>query len=330
MDYGVLIRRAWQLTWRNRFLWVLGLFATSTVGSCSATGTGNGPVQWQANSADLERFFSADLVRAFQQADPWLSRNIGWVLLSLFLLAFLAVIVFVVVSFIAQGGMAEATEELALGRSTTPQIAWGTGLRTVWRYVLLWMVVLGLAFLLFLGIAVVIGFGVAAVMTAQGGPRTAVIALVGLLSSAVLLLLLPVFVGASVVVAFAQRAIAIENAGPWHALSIGLRLVRRNPGTSALAWVVSFAMSMIIAIGMLLAAIVLVIPLGALGVAIFYSTGAVVTTVLALYAILAAVAIVAGLWAIGGVANAFFWNYWTLIYLRLTGRLTEHLEPPEA
>jgi hypothetical protein len=31
MDYGALIRAAWQTTWRHRLLWVLGLFAGGVV-----------------------------------------------------------------------------------------------------------------------------------------------------------------------------------------------------------------------------------------------------------------------------------------------------------
>jgi hypothetical protein len=31
---------------------------------------------------------------------------------------------------------------------------------------------------------------------------------------------------------------------------------------------------------------------------------------------------------VAGVANAFFWNYWTLTYLYLAGRLDGQLVPP--
>lgn len=41
MNYGSLIRDAWSITWWHRSLWVLGLFATSTVGSCSNAGGGS-------------------------------------------------------------------------------------------------------------------------------------------------------------------------------------------------------------------------------------------------------------------------------------------------
>ena len=81
-------------------------------------------------------------------------------------------------------------------------------------------------------------------------------------------------------------------------------------------------------IAVFLVALVLVLPLGALGVAIFYATGAIVSIPLAAYAVVAVLVLLLAMWGVGGIANAFFWSYWTLIYLRLTGRLTDRLELP--
>src|SRR4051794_13733854 len=39
MDYGLLIRDAWLTTWRNRLLWVLGLFAGVTIGTLGVGGS---------------------------------------------------------------------------------------------------------------------------------------------------------------------------------------------------------------------------------------------------------------------------------------------------
>ena len=324
MEYGALIQRAWRLTWQNRFLWVLGLFATSTVGSCSTTNSG---VQYRADSSDVERFFSPDLARAFQQADPVLSRNIGWLLLSLALLALLAFIVFVIVSLVAQGGMAEATGELGQAREVTAQAAWRRGRQLVWRYLLLWLLLIGLALLFAAAVAIVIGVAVAIGMATQGAPRTFVIVLGGLLTVVGFIVAIPLFIAVSIVVAYAQRAIALENEGPWQSVRTGARLVRRSLGASALAWVISLALSILAGIVVLVVALVLSLPLGALGIVIFSATGSVVSIPLAVYAVFAALVVIAGIWFVAGVSNAFFWNYWTLIYLRLTGRLTERLEP---
>ena len=40
MDYAAVIRDAWRLTWRNRFLWILGLFAGGAVGGWTSPSMG--------------------------------------------------------------------------------------------------------------------------------------------------------------------------------------------------------------------------------------------------------------------------------------------------
>jgi hypothetical protein len=65
------------------------------------------------------------------------------------------------VSFIAQGSMAQATAELATGHVSSLRSAWGAGVHLFWRYVGLWLacvatVVLVAAVALILGFVVVV------------------------------------------------------------------------------------------------------------------------------------------------------------------------------
>ncbi|HEX9017225.1 MAG TPA: hypothetical protein VF960_14640 [Chloroflexota bacterium] len=325
MDYGALIQRAWDLTRRNRFLWVLGLFATSTVGSCSPSGVGTGPAQWQAGSPDFERLFSPDLVRTFQEADRWLSVSIGWIILGVLLALSLVVIVFFFVSFAAQGGMALATTDLALGRESSLAIAWRSGLGMFWHYLLLWLLLTGLVVAFLAVVVVLIGIAVAIGIGLEGASRATLAVVGAILLVLGLIVTVPLLIAGTVAVALAQRAIAVERTGAWSALGLGIRLIRRNPGTSFLAWVVSLALGIVAGIIVALAAVVLAIPLGAVGFGVYAWSG--VSTMLASYGIAALIVFIAILWGVGGVANAFFWNYWTLTYLYMTGRLTRALEP---
>ena len=50
LEYGALIRDAWQTTWRHRFLWILGLFAGGAVGVSFGGGAGGN------GGADRRRF----------------------------------------------------------------------------------------------------------------------------------------------------------------------------------------------------------------------------------------------------------------------------------
>lgn len=324
MDYGSLIRRSWHLTWRRRFLWMLGLFATTTVGSCTPLSSGNA-AQARGNFPNLESYYTPDLGQAFLNADPFVSHNIALMLLGVVSLVVLFLLVFSVVSVIAQGGMAEATIGLALGQRQSGTAAWGAGVHLAWRYFRLWLLLIVVGLLVAMVLVVVVGIVVALAALSQGATQMLVTIVGGLLGLVLIIVAVLGFVALSVIVAFAQRAIPLERAGPWTALRIGYRLVRRDLGRSAVAWVISLALSIAAGIVIVAGGALLLVPLAALGFWI-YSVGGISST-LVFYGVAAALALLAWIWFLGGMANAFFWNYWTMTYLYLTDRLTPQMEP---
>jgi hypothetical protein len=323
MDYGSLIRRSWSLTWRHRFLWVLGLFATGGAsGSCSTSvpsGGGGSPGGWAPGTDGIP----PELERAVVGLGTWIAQNlwlIGLAMLGLVLLFLL----FLVLSLIAQGATARATADLALGQPSSLGGAWRAGGRLFWRYLGLWLVLfgLGLAVLLvvgFAGLVVALLFGLG-----DGGSQAVLILVAVLLGLLLLVVAIPVFIGLSVVVALAQRAIAVEDVGPLPALGAGLRLVRAQLGTSALAWLIQFGLSIAAGLALLLGLALFLVPLGLLGLVLYAAVG--LSVELLVYAVVALLVLGIVGWLLSGVANAYFWSYWTLVYLRFTGRLSDRLE----
>jgi hypothetical protein len=123
----------------------------------------------------------------------------------------------------------------------------------------------------------------------------------------------------SIVVAYAQRAVVLADEGPVAALGDGWRLFRGHMGTSVLTWLVNVALSIGAGIA---AAVVLAIVfglLGLVGLALWAALGT--GAALIAYAALAGMAFVAVVITAAGIANTFFWHYWTLAYLRLSGAL---------
>jgi hypothetical protein len=328
MDYGILIRRAWQITWHNRFLWVLGLFATTTVGSCSPLGAGNG-LQWRTSLPDVERLYTPDVARAFEDADPFISQNIALILLGIVAVVLLVSLLFLAVSLTAQGGMARSTVDLVMGLPQSAGNAWRLGLRLALRYLLLWLLLVGVGILVALLLAAAIAAAFLLGAAVQGPARTGVMIMGGLASVLLILIAVPVYLAVAVIVAFAQRAILADGAGAWMAFRSGYRLLLGNLGTSALAWLISLMIGIGAGIAIAVAAGVFLAILGVVGAGLYAAGG--ISASLIVYAILALLLFIVGIWFLGGVANAFFWNYWTLIYLYLTGRLTARLEPlPDA
>lgn len=280
-----------------------------------------------ASPQDVERV-SPELEPGLREAGRWLSQNQEFVTTLVALLVAGAVILgllFLVVSLIAQGGMARATADLSMGRPSSLGQAWGVGLQLIWRYLLLWLLLILVVVLVSLAIAAFFGLIAILFSLASDTPRVILLALAGVLGLVLLVVAIPLLIAVTVVVAFAQRAIAVEDVGPLAALETGIRLVRRNLGTTGIAWLINLALSIGAGIAIVLALLVVAIPLGIVVFVLFSVTG--VSEVAILFAVAAVLALVGVLWFFAAVANTFFWHYWTMVYLNFAGRLNARMEP---
>ncbi len=325
MDYGSLIRQAWQYTWRFKFLWVLGLFAPSTVGSCSSSPGGGGSVSAGDSSWTPDRI-APELGRAMGETGNWFMRNMDIILLVAVLAALIG-FAFFVVSIIAQGAMARGTADVALGRPVTLGQAWGTGLRLFWRYLGLLLVLIGLFILVAILIGILVALAVLVGSLLEGSAQMAFVIISVLVGIVFFLAVIALSVAIGVAAAFAQRAIAVEDVGPIHALRIGFGLLRGHAGSSALVWLISLGLGIGVGLAILLATFILLLPLGGVVAILFITTGA--SGVSIAFTVIAAILLIAGLWFLSAIANTFFWHYWTLTYLNFTGRLTRQLEVQE-
>jgi hypothetical protein len=314
VDYGALIRDAWQTTWRHRFLWILGLFAGGAVGVSSAGGGGDRTGgQWPAGPGEVERIAPAG--RLAEEVGRWAAAN-GAVLAGAVLVALLLGLALLVVSVIAQGGMAEATVDLAAGRPSSLAVAWGAGRRLFWRYAGLYLLLAGAAIAAAAVVAVVTVVALVPVAAAASvAPALADLAIVVVAPLA--LAVIAAAIALSIVVAYAQRAVYAEDAGPAAALRAGWRVLREHPGASVLVWLVNLALAFGAGIVLALAFAAVAVVLVGLGVGVWAIASAAAPR--AAYAVMAAVVIITGVTFAVAVSNTFFWTYWTLAYLRLTG-----------
>jgi hypothetical protein len=310
MEYGRIVREAWQITWRHPFLWILGLFAGGAASSSlNFQGGGQtGAAPWRDVGALLPRgadVRAADLTR-------WAGDHIGLIAGAVGLVLLIG-LVMLAISLIAQGGLAGATAELAAGRESTAGRAWRTGLHLFWRYAGLWL-------LLALTIVVVVGllasFAALVVVLSSAVEQAAWVIAPAIVVGFVLVLAgLAAGLAVSMVVPFAQRAIAVQDVGPLAALAEGWRVVRAHPGTSLLVWLLdvglSIASALVIGLAMLVTIMVLTVPAIGMWAAFAWSTPTIV------YLVLAGAVALAILLTLASVSNTFIWSYWTLAYLRL-------------
>src|SRR5262245_16129782 len=235
MDFGRLIRDAWAITWRHRFLWVLGLFSGTSVGSCSAF-SGNGFRMSPSAAAPAPyRGAPPDVAQMMAQVQQWVVGHVELVLAAI-VAAALVGLVLIVISIIAQGGMTDATLAFGRGESVTAGMAWGAGARLFWQFLGLYLIlVLSAIFVAFVvGIFVAIALGsTSTVAPSVRGVLTGLWVVLGVIAG---LLFIPIAIGVSVVVAYAQRAIVDERVGPIVGLRAAWLLARQHLSTSFFVW----------------------------------------------------------------------------------------------
>lgn len=307
MDYGELLKSAFWITLRNRYLWFFGFFA----GGSSFNFSGNIPNAGGNFDPGGSDFSSAPSLRPWQGVFDNVALLVGIVALAVLLL-----LVFLFFFLVSQGGLAGGVAALGRGEARGFGSTFRAGLSNFWRvlgyYVLLALISLGFLLLVVLPL-VLLSLGVFA-GTQSAGVRIGFGVLAAL---AGILLLIVLFVPLFIVGQFVLRRIVVDQVGVLGSFGGGYRLFRRNLGRSLLVWLISIGLTIGVGISLLILALlvglILFLPTIALAIA-GYSTAALVTGVIA------ALILVPLLLVAMGAVGTFNHAYWTLAYLRLTSR----------
>ncbi len=309
MNYGDLIRDAFRISWRNKYLWFFGFFAGgvgSSFGGNVPSGAGNfdGGGSEQSGTPGLAA-----------QLGPGLFDNVA-LLVALFVVIGLIVLLFLALTLISQGALAENVAAIDRGEGRRFGSGWRAGLGSVWRvlgyYVVYLLITLGL--LIAIGVPIGLLVGVTFAVTQSVAARVIVAVLAALLG---LLALIVVFIPLSIVGQYALREIVVRRTGIFASFGGGYRIFRRDLGRSLLLWLIN----LLLGIGVTIAA---VLALGIVGLVLFLPTillaFAEMSTAAVVTGIVAGVILLPILLAVSGATGAFFHSYWTLAYLRLTGQ----------
>ena len=153
MDYFDILKRAWNITWRYKALWVLGLFA----GASSSGGSSGGGTNYNTGSGD---FSTGQL----DSASRWFEQNLLAVAIVAGLLVMIG-FVFFILSIAAQGGLVYGANEGAEERRPSLRAAWGVGFNK-WGRTFMTGFMLGLpvvvVVLVMIGLFIALGVGGAA------------------------------------------------------------------------------------------------------------------------------------------------------------------------
>jgi hypothetical protein len=312
VSYGDVIKDAFWIAWRNRFMWFFGFFVSGAAGSfVSPTNFGNLGADTPAGGPPL-----------------WLVNLVGWIQENVVLFVVLAVVfVLLVVSIwlalyaISRGALAESVTAVDRGEERRFSSTWRAGVSHFWRVVgqvtILSLIWLGLALVISsLGALLAVGTFAA---TDSVGVRVLVVAFGAIL---LLPLLVVVSVVLTVVGQFALRALVVGGEGVFASIGSGYRLFRRNTGRSLLLLLIQIGIALG-AGGAMFAVLAVAGLLVSVPVTILSSSGQEVAS--AVVAVVLGVILSVPFIVLASAVGVFHQAYWTLAYLRLT----EHPEGTE-
>lgn len=298
MPYGEILKTAFSITRRNRYLWFFGFFAGGGAGF-----NFGGNFNFGQDGGD------EGVGNAIESIEPGVILAIVGVILLL-------ILVVIVLSVISQGALVGSVAAIDRGGERRFATAWKAGTRTFWRVlglgVLLFLIVLGIL----LAVGIPLGGIVALVFLATEAlaARIVVGVIAGLIAIVALIVL---FVSLGIVAQLALRELVVREERIVASLRYGYRLFRARLGPILLVWLIQVGIAIATFVVLFLAALIVGIPLALAVVGLFAAgVNAVAIVVLAL----AAVVLIPLFLVISGALGTFKHAVWTLAYLRL-GRL---------
>ncbi len=319
MNHWKVLKRALEITWRYRALWVFGILVTLT----TSRGSGNGGQGLFSGDGNFPPF-SGELDIPPQLVGTLVGLGIGLVCLAV-VLAILGVVVRYVATT-ALIGMVDDRETTGEKRNVSWGIRWGWS-RSAWRLFLIDLLIgvpVTLVFILLFLLAL------APLLLWITGDNTA-----GIIGTAatvamvipLILLVIAVSVVLTLLTHFFRRACALEEVGVIEAIRQGYGLVRRHLQDVAVMWLIMFGLGiawLLLMIPVTIALVLLGLVIGGLpallvgGLASLTFEGAVpwILGVVVGLPIFILVIAAPGL-LIGGLAEVFRSSVWTLTYREL-------------
>jgi hypothetical protein len=303
MRYGEIITRALGITWRQKYLWLLALFAGEGVATFSS-------VSFSQPSNGGGGSSSYTPSQAWSTVTAWASAHMALLLVGGAAILVLAIF-FLLISAIADGALVRASSEHDREQPFSLGQAWNGGLATFWPVLKVKLLAALVGIISFIVIAGLTALAVISVL--KGATYTLVL----LVSVAVLLGIagLPIYIAFSVIILLMVREVVLNGTrGTWAAFFRVLALIRRRMGRVALLWLLSVALGLASGAAIGLATTILLGIVVGLALIVYLAGG--ITAGIVAGVVLGVPWLVALMIAAGAIA-AYTSTFWTLGYIRL-------------
>ncbi len=238
IDYSKIISRSWYVTWKNKWLWVLGL-VLAMFGAGGGGGGGGGSSSGSSTNFsdspsgsplpnDLKEKTSYVLGTATNYLQDWFL-NVpvqNWIVLGLIvlLLAIFATVVVWVVTNWAKGALIMGFEDANNDKQVTLKSVSPYGLKNVKKLIIFGLLSTSISLSVIFCIALVIGISYLIYLVFQT-LGIVLLVLMGVLGVLLFIFMVMIFTMVSI---YAERLIVIKNMEPWNAWKQAFKLSKGN------------------------------------------------------------------------------------------------------
>ena len=305
-NFGEVLTRAWQITWKHKVLWIFGILASCGRGGSGGNSGGNN-TGFQSEGPDFN--IPPQIMRWFQMIEE----NLPPVIITVCVVVLLIWIVTIFLSTIGKIGLIRGAfqadggaESLIFGQLFSESMPY------FWRVFGLSILLSLPILLIIIPIVILVILGVAS--TASEGAAFGFLGFVPVFIGCICLLI-PVMFVLGIVFRQADNAIVLEELSVLPAISRGWEVFRANLGPiilmAIILAVIGFVAGLVIAVPLLL----VVFP----AMLAFFASEAQNTTPLILMGVCICLYIPVSL-VLNGIALTYTESAWTLTYMRLTNK----------
>lgn len=313
-DIMEVVRRAWQITWKHKVLWIFGMLA-SCGQSSSSNSSGNNQGRGPNGQFSSDGPFSNEMLRQmsdfFEGVVAWFSQH-TWVIIVLVVIFILLIILQVFLSITGGIGLIRGAYQAETGVEKIQfGSLFGESLRYFWR-------VFGLGLTIFLPIMIgLIGFFIMLIFSMENSSSPTNAAFPGifiLMIISICCCFVPFMIALGLYYSQALRALILEDLGVFKSMARGWEVFSKNIGGLILMAIILFVISLIIGVLMAIPVYIAFVPLFLKlveGEITSWRPFLLVGLFLLCYSPIA--------WFINGVLRTYIETIWTLVYMRVTG-----------
>jgi hypothetical protein len=315
MNYGKVLARAWEITWRWKILWILGFLAA--LGSGGGGGSSGGSTSYTSTGEEWPYWWG------YTYHEPYIPAGLVAAIIGLACLVIILGIAIWVVSVIARGGLIAGVQQVEEQEHTSFGLAWRAGARRFWTlFGISFLAAIPLIILAVVGIIVIImmfvGSGFAFTSSDAAGATGIVTSILcgGAFCCGMIILTIIL----QQIRTYAERAAILEDLGWIEAFSRGWNVLKANLGPTIVFWFIFFAIGL--ALYMLIAAVLAAIALPFVAFGAHAESGPWLAAPICcggLFAVIAAS-------LISAIVQTFTSATWTLAYRQMVGVSS----PPQA